>query len=113
MLKGYPILFYIKCEDYPNCQYNKEDLDQLREEKKAITNQDVNNNIYIYITPDEGDFYHNKTQYLTLVYCDESKSISEDCEFQIEIDNTQGKGGNFVLLDNIITYDALQKDEND
>ena len=113
MLKGSPILFYIKCEDYPNCQYNKEDLDQLREEKKAITNQDVNNNIYIYITPDEGDFYHNKTQYLALVYCDESKSISEDCEFQIEIDNTQGKGSNFVLLDNIITYDALQKDEND
>ena len=113
MIKGYPLLYYIKCDDYPNCQYNKEDLEQLIKEKKAITNQDVNNNIYIYITPEEGDFYHSKIQYLALVYCDETKIFSDDCEFQIEIDNTEGKGGNFVLFDNVITYDSLQKDEND
>ena len=81
MIKGYSLLYNIKCDDYPNCQYNKEDLEQLIKEKKAITNQDVNNNIYIYITPEEGDFYHSKIQYLALVYCDETKIFSYDCEF--------------------------------
>ena len=23
MIKGYPILYYVKCTTYPNCKYNK------------------------------------------------------------------------------------------
>lgn len=111
MIKGYPILYYVKCTTYPNCKYNKNDLKNLIEQGKAISNIDVNDNIYIYITPEQGDFYHTSTQYLALVYCDENKN--EDCEYQIEIDNINGNGINYILLDNVMTYDSLKQNESD
>ena len=113
ILNGYPILYYIKCIDFPNCKYNYDDIKKEIEKGNAITNQDINDNIFIFVNPEEGDFYLNKTQYLAVVYCDENKTKYDDCEYQIEIHNTKGKGGNLILLDNVITYDSIKKSDSD
>ncbi len=113
ILSGYPILYYIKCTDFPNCKYNYNDIQEEIKKGNAITNQDINDNIFIYVTPEDGDFYLNKTQYLAVVYCDENKKGKKDCEYQIEIHNTKGKGGNLLLLDNVITYDSIKKSDSE
>ena len=113
ILNGNPILYYIKCTDFPNCKYNYDDIKKEIEKKNAVTNQDINDNIFIFVTPEEGDFYLNKTQYLAVVYCDENKKGKKDCEYQIEIHNTKGKGGNLILLNNVITYDSIKKSDSE
>ena len=81
-IEGKAKLYYGICTNYSNCNFQKEDLEELETEK------DINNNIFIkkLIEKDMKKPYLDPKFQVAVVYCDNNEE-EKDCDYYITISN--------------------------
>ena len=81
-IKGKSKLYIIKCDNYPNCQYTKEDFENDFEEYEY---EDING--YISIKKELPSDNKNGKNYVAVVYCPDDENNKEDCKYDISMKN--------------------------
>ena len=103
--EGNAKLYYGICNNYPNCNFQKEQLNQLETEK------DINNNIFIKkpINSNMTKPYSDPEFQVAIIYCS-NKENEKDCEYFITLSN-DNDGIN--LIENEKYYTSVKGYKND
>ena len=104
-IEGKAKLYYGICTDYPNCNFQEDQLSKLE------TSKDINNNIFIKKKIEENMTkpYSDPEFQVAIVFCENNKD-EKDCEYFITMSNDNDK---INLIENQNYYSSVQGYKSD
>ena len=99
-------VYYSYCNNYPECYFSLDNIDNKTEQYS------INNNIYfnIDIKKEYEDIYHKSTFPVVIVFCTNEDTNDEYCTFYIEISNDKDT---LLLNKNRKFYSFIQSDQEE